>query len=80
MSNLSFWIHDFSIHEISPELPLQSKQVFAFNADPDENEESINDLDEVSDDDYNPGSVEAAYCFEVKLFFFIFLVTVDWKC
>ena len=45
---------------------MQSKQVFAFNADPDERDASLNDSDEVSDDDYNPGSVEAAYCFEVK--------------
>ena len=79
MSNLSFWIHDFSIHEISPELPLQSKQVFAFNADPDENEESINDLDEVSDDDYNPGSVEAAYCFEVKCYLLSFWLRVSFE-
>ena len=56
---------------VSPRTFLLS-QVFAFNADPDERDASLNDFDEVSDDDYNPGSVEAAYCFEVKLQFLTF--------
>ncbi len=43
---------------------INSRQVFAFNADPDQDvdEETLSD-----DDDYNPGSIEAVYCYEDEL-------------
>jgi len=54
------------IHEISSEMK-SSNMVFSFNADPDnESTETLSD-DFSEDDDYNPGSMEAVYCYDDEL-------------